>query len=148
MNILNTRDTQSSIYSDAIHIRHNVFVEEQQVPLEIELDEYETSCIHFVLYDEADKAVATARLLPNHENNRFATLQRMAVLKEYRGNGCGRKVIETIEKFAAQNQFYEIVLHAQLTAKDFYTKMNYVPFGVEFEEAGIRHISMKKEICI
>jgi predicted GNAT family N-acyltransferase len=146
MGVLNSCDTKSDIYSDAVRIRHHVFVEEQQVPIEIEIDEYETLCVHFVLYNEENKAVATARLLPDSENAGIVTLQRMAVLKEYRRNGYGRNVIVAIEKLAKQNQFSEIVLHAQLTAKKFYVQMGYIPFGVEFEEAGIRHISMRKEI--
>jgi predicted GNAT family N-acyltransferase len=146
MKLLNTRDTQSSIYSDAARIRHKVFVEEQQVPVELELDAYETLCIHFVLYNEEAIALATARLLPDRENTGLVTMQRMAVLKAYRGNGYGREVIVAVEKFAGLNRFSEIVLHAQITAKGFYAKMGYVPFGDEFEEAGIRHISMKKKI--
>ncbi|MDR0834225.1 MAG: GNAT family N-acetyltransferase [Candidatus Symbiothrix sp.] len=145
MTLLNTRDTQSCIYLDAVRIRHIVFVEEQRVPLEIEMDAYETQCVHFVLYNEDKVAVATARLLPDRENAGLVILQRMAVLSEQRGNGYGRKVIEAVEKYAKQHQFSEIVLHAQLTAHDFYAKMGYMPFGDEFEEAGIRHISMKKK---
>ncbi|MDR0865283.1 MAG: GNAT family N-acetyltransferase [Candidatus Symbiothrix sp.] len=149
MKLFITRDTKSPVYLDAVRIRRQVFVEEQHVPTEIEIDAYEALCVHFVLYDdETDAALATARLLPGKENENLITLQRMAVLKEYRGNGYGRKVMEAIEKFAAQNRFPEIVLHAQLTAKDFYTKMGYIPFGDEFEEAGIRHISMKRQIQI
>ncbi|GHT20386.1 GNAT family acetyltransferase [Bacteroidia bacterium] len=136
----------SPIYEDALRIRQAVFVDEQQVPPEIEIDEHEGQCVYFVLYNDDDRAVATARLLPNSAHTGSATLQRMAVVKEYRGKGYGREVITRVEAFAAQNQFAEIVLHAQLTAKGFYTKMGYIPFGKEFEEAGIKHISMKKKI--
>jgi predicted GNAT family N-acyltransferase len=146
MKIVNTYDTSSRIYSDAVSIRHIVFVDEQQVPPEIEIDEYEAQCVHFVLYNAENSAVATARLLPDKEHAGLATLQRMAVLKEYRSHGYGRDMIREVEKFAAQNSFSEIVLHAQITAQGFYSKMEYVPFGDEFEEAGIRHISMKKII--
>ncbi|GHV35859.1 GNAT family acetyltransferase [Bacteroidia bacterium] len=144
MKILSTTDTKNQIYLDAVEIRYKVFVEEQQVSPEIELDENEALCVHFVLYNEENRAVATARILPN--KNGIATLQRMAVLKEYRKNGYGRDVIVAVEEFARKQQFYEIILHAQLTAKDFYEKMGYLPFGAEFDEAGIKHVSMKKEI--
>jgi predicted GNAT family N-acyltransferase len=142
MKIANTCNTTSRVYLDAVRIRKKVFVEEQSVPPEMELDENEARCIHFVLYSGEDTAVATARLLPNSEQKGLVTLQRMAVLKEYRGKGYGRNIIAAIEKFAAANHFSEIVLHAQVTAKDFYAKMGYLPFGDEFEEAGITHISM------
>jgi predicted GNAT family N-acyltransferase len=141
MSLLHTSDITTRIYFDALSIRNIVFVEEQQVPLDIEIDENEALCVHFVLYNEENIAVATARLLPNEG---FATLQRMAVLKKYRERGYGREVIAAIEQFANRNNFFEIVLHAQLIAKPFYEKMGYTPFGDEFEEAGIRHISMKK----
>ncbi|GAP72457.1 acetyltransferase [Candidatus Symbiothrix dinenymphae] len=152
MKILDTQKTPtvaaktSPIYEDALRIRQAVFVDEQQVPPELEIDEYEVQCVYFVLYNDDDRAVATARLLPNGAHTGSATLQRMAVVKEYRGKGYGREVITRVEVFAAQNQFSEIVLHAQLTAKGFYTKMGYTPFGEEFEEANIKHISMKKKI--
>jgi predicted GNAT family N-acyltransferase len=136
----------SHIYLDAVRIRQAVFVEEQQVPLEIEIDEYEALCVHFVLYNEENRATATARLLPDKEKEGVVTLQRMAVLNEYRGNGYGRDVMGTIEKFATLNQFSEIILHAQVTANGFYAKMGYIAWGNEFEEAGIKHISMKKKI--
>ena len=58
-----TRDTMSQIYLDALHIRNEVFVHEQNVPLELEIDEYEALTLHFVLYEE-NKALATLRLLP------------------------------------------------------------------------------------
>jgi predicted GNAT family N-acyltransferase len=141
MKLLHSTNTKTRIYFDALSIRNKVFVEEQQVPLDIEIDENEALCVHFVLYNEENIAVATARLLPNKD---VATLQRMAVLKEYREKGYGREVIVAIEQFAKLNNFVEIVLHAQLSAKSFYEKTGYTPFGDEFEEAGIRHISMKK----
>ncbi|GHU71951.1 GNAT family acetyltransferase [Bacteroidia bacterium] len=148
MKILHTRDTKSNIYAEAVRIRHTVFVDEQKVPLEMEIDEYETQCVHFVLYNEENNAVATARLLPDKTDGGRVTLQRMAVLKAHRGKGYGREVIAAAEKWLAQNQLAEIVLHAQLTAKNFYLKMGYVAFGAEFEEAGIEHISMRKMVGI
>lgn len=144
MKLLSSRDTNSRIYFDAVCIRRTVFVEEQHVPLEIEIDEHEAQCVHFVLYDDKNIAVATARLLPDKEDANCALLQRMAVLKEHRGKGYGRDVIAAVEYFAAQNNFCAIVLHAQITAQEFYAKMGYAVFGDEFEEAAIRHISMRK----
>ncbi|MDR2835674.1 MAG: GNAT family N-acetyltransferase [Bacteroidales bacterium] len=148
MKILSVCNIKSSIYLDAIAIRHKVFVEEQQVSPEIEIDKNEALCIHFVLYNDENTAIATARLLPDSEKENFATLQRMAVLKEFRGKGYGRDVIVEIETFAKLNNISEIVLHAQLSAKNFYTKMRYISFGDEFEEAHIKHICMKKVIFL
>ncbi|GHV61546.1 GNAT family acetyltransferase [Bacteroidia bacterium] len=141
-----TQDTKSQSYLDAIRIRRLVFVEEQLVPLDIEIDEHEAQCTHFVLYENNGLAVATARFLPDREHEGVAILQRMAVLKEYRGKGRGGEVIRAVESFALSHHIYEIVLHAQLTAKGFYEKKGYAAFGDEFEEAGITHVSMKKRI--
>lgn len=79
MKINYTRDTLSSTYLDAVKIRNIVFVQGQGVPLTIEVDKNEAHCIHFVLYDDKNRAVATCRLLPTQDGI-TATLQRMAVL--------------------------------------------------------------------
>ena len=67
MIIKHTRDTLSETYLDAVAIRNTVFVKGQGVPHSIEIDANEAYCIHFVLYDDKDKAAATVRLLPNKD---------------------------------------------------------------------------------
>ena len=88
MIIKHTRDTLSETYLDAVAIRNTVFVKGQGVPHSIEIDANEAYCIHFVLYDDKDKAAATVRLLPNKDLTQL-TLQRMAVLEAYQGQGLG-----------------------------------------------------------
>ncbi|MDR3048088.1 MAG: GNAT family N-acetyltransferase [Bacteroidales bacterium] len=146
METLITGTKKSKIYTDSVKIRYQVFVEEQKVPISLEIDENEGFCIYFVMYDDDKVAVATARLLPNDRQSNTVTLQRMAVLKEYRGLGYGRQMIEIVEKHIKEQHFSKIILHAQLSAKAFYIKMRYVPYGAEFEEAGLRHICMRKWI--
>jgi len=145
MKIAITKDTMSQIYLDAVKIRQKVFVEEQQVPPELEIDQYEAACVHFVLYDEENQAQATARLLPNKDKNQ-ATLQRMAVYKEARDKGYGRMVVLAVEEFAKKQGFAKIELHGQLTAQNFYEKLGYTPYGEIFDDAGIDHISMEKAL--
>ena len=82
MHVAQTKDTMSDLYLDAVRLRQRVFVAEQGVPEEMEIDEYEAHCIHFVLYTD-HVAVATCRLLPLE--NGVMKLQRMAVEKAYRG---------------------------------------------------------------
>lgn len=145
MKILQSRDTMSDIYLDALRIRQDVFVKEQGVPEELEVDEYDPICVNFVLYDEEDKAIATARLLENKQEN-SAKVQRVAVRKEARGKDYGKHVMEACERFAKEERLSALKLHAQLSALPFYEKLGYKVYGEEFMDAGIPHIRMKKEI--
>ncbi|MGT2906799.1 GNAT family N-acetyltransferase [Streptococcus dentiloxodontae] len=143
MIIKQTRDTLSQTYLDAVSIRNQVFVIGQGVPHSIEVDSDEAHCIHFVLYDDNGKAAATCRLLPNSDQT-TVTLQRMAVLGDYQGQGLGRKVLQAAEDFAKEQGFQKISLHAQISAYNFYTRNNYQKIGEVFEEAGIQHITVEK----
>ena len=129
MKINYTRDTLSSTYLDAVKIRNIVFVQGQGVPLTIEVDKNEAHCIHFVLYDDKNKAVATCRLLPTQDRI-TATLQRMAVLPGNRGKNYGKLILDAATDFA----------------KGFYQRMQFKSLGQEFEEAGIKHITMTKAL--
>lgn len=143
MYIQSTRDTHSNVYQDAVAIRFKVFVQSQGVPAAIEIDQNESHCIHFVLYNEAHQPVATVRLLPDSESNQVI-LQRMAVLDDYRGKGIGSLLLQEAEKVAQEQSFHSITLHAQLGALDFYLKNGYKTVGPVFEEAGIQHITTEK----
>ena len=70
----------------------------------------------------------------------------MAVLKDYRGNNLGAEIIAEAELFAKQQQFKKIELGAQLTAEKFYQKLGYIAYGEVFQDAGIDHVHMKKEL--
>ena len=143
MKILITKDTMSEIYLDAVRIRQKVFVQEQGVPSNLEIDGNEAYAVHFVLYTDDKQAAATIRLLPLDEKT--FKLQRMAVLKAYRGKNLGAAIVEEAELFAKQHQFKTIELGAQLSAEKFYQKLGYNAYGEIFQDAGIDHIHMKKE---
>lgn len=142
MKTLHTTDTTSPIYSDALEIRKQVFINEQGVATEIEIDQYEDQCVHFVLYSDQHEAVATCRLFPL--NKKKIKLQRMAVKKAYRGKDYGRRMIEAAEKYAKNQHYDSIVLGAQVSALGFYEKLSYTKFGDMFIEANIVHYHMKK----
>ncbi|MDT2756806.1 GNAT family N-acetyltransferase [Enterococcus asini] len=143
MKIVQTKDTMSEIYLDALRIRNHVFVEEQQVPLALEIDEKEAYSIHFVLYVDG-KAQATVRLLPLDETH--VKVQRMAVEKAARGKKYGQQLLQAAEDFAQRQGFTQITLGAQLTAQAFYEKNGYVAQGPIFLDAGIEHVEMTKEL--
>ena len=120
-------------------IRFSVFVEEQGVPREIELDEHDPLCLHAVVFEEG-KAVATGRLLPDGH------IGRMAVLKAWRGRGIGAAVLNELIKAASKRGHKEVALSAQVHAVPFYRAHGFVPAGEEYLEAGIRHLAMRRAL--
>lgn len=132
---------------ECFSIRFKVFVEEQQVPRDLEIDEYDASpeaCRHFVLRD-GETPVATGRWKPFEGN--AAKLQRIAVLPDYRGQGVGRVVLRALEEDAAAHGRTSAVLDGQIQAEDFYRKLGYETISREpFLDAGIWHVRMKKTI--
>ena len=120
-------------------IRFSVFVEEQGVPREIELDEHDPLCLHAVVFEEG-KAVATGRLLPDGH------IGRMAVLMAWRGRGIGAAVLDELIKAASTRGHKEVALSAQVHAVPFYRAHGFVPVGEEYLEAGIRHLAMKRAL--
>ncbi|RAV05444.1 GNAT family N-acetyltransferase [Paenibacillus sp. YN15] len=128
-------------------IRMEVFVNEQQVPFEEELDEYDVSpeACHHVLMTDGDKPVATGRWKVYEDGT--AKLQRIAVLKEYRGGGTGRLLMEALEDSARQAGMKRAILDGQCHAEGFYKKQGYQTISTEpFLDAGILHVRMVKEL--
>jgi predicted GNAT family N-acyltransferase len=120
-------------------IRFTVFVEEQGVPREIELDEQDATSIHAVVYED-DQPVATGRLLPDGH------IGRMAVLKAWRNRGIGALMLRSLIERAKQRGDREVVLSAQVHAVPFYRANGFVEEGAEYLEAGIRHQAMKRRL--
>ncbi len=129
---------------DALLVRHHVFVHEQQVPEELETDEYEDMSIHFIAY-HLNSPIAAARIR-EYLGEKTAKVERVAVLKEYRGTGIGASLMVYIELEARNNGFNTLRLNAQQHAEAFYSKLGYVTISEPFIEAGIEHITMKKKI--
>lgn len=123
--------------SHAAPIRFAVFVEEQGVPREIELDESDALSLHALAFDQ-EKAVATGRLLPDGH------IGRMAVLKGWRGQGIGGAILRQLMAAARARGDREVVLAAQVHAVPFYRAHGFVESGMEYLEAGIRHQDMRR----
>lgn len=128
-------------------IRKEVFVDEQGVSVDEEIDEYDVSpeaCRH-VLMTEGGEPIAAARWRPYDEKT--AKLQRVAVLKRLRGQGLGRELILFMERDAKEQGFEATVLDGQCQAETFYRKLGYEVISEEpFYDAGILHIRMKKKL--
>ena len=121
-------------------IRKIVFVEEQAVPLELEMDEYDETATHFLLRD-GDTPLATARLLDKHG---LAKIGRVAVLQEARGCGLGLLLMRAVLEEARRQGFTEAVLDSQTYAIPFYERLGFVAEGEEFDDAGIPHYLMRR----
>ena len=127
-----------------VEIRETVFVQEQGVPRELEMDGRELESTHFLAFAKAAKGkpetvLGSARLLATGQ------IGRMAVLKEFRGQGVGYKLLLYATEYGFSHGFSKIFLHAQKYAQNFYQKAGYTVCGEVFLEAGIEHIEMYKE---
>jgi predicted GNAT family N-acyltransferase len=123
----------------AAPIRFAVFVQEQGVPPEIELDDMDGRCLHAVAFHD-NLPVGTARLLPDGH------IGRMAVLGEWRGRGVGGRMLAALIERARARGDREVALSAQVHAVPFYRAHGFVEEGAEYLEAGIRHQSMRKAL--
>jgi len=129
-------------YEDALSVRYDVFVEEQRVPEDLEVDEHEDESLHFVAYDD-ETPVGAARLREYEDG--VGKVERVAVLESRRGEGWGDALMDALED-AARERYDELYLHAQLPAAGFYDRREYRREGEEFEEAGIPHVAMRKRL--
>uniref|UniRef100_UPI003340F80A GNAT family N-acetyltransferase n=1 Tax=Castellaniella defragrans TaxID=75697 RepID=UPI003340F80A len=122
---------------EAALVRTEVFVHEQYVPPEIELDDIETQCIHAVAYGADGRAVGTGRLLPDGH------IGRMAVRAPWRGQGVGSLLLTALMAEARRRGDAQVVLAAQLQARPFYARHGFVAEGGTFMDAGIPHVLMR-----
>ena len=118
-------------------IRFEVFVEEQKVPAEEEIDAHDPLSIHAIAWSNG-KAAACGRLLPDGH------LGRMAVLKPFRGFGVGGLVLQHLMERARQRGDHEVVLSAQTHAIGFYERFGFVAEGGEYLDCNIPHRDMRK----
>jgi predicted GNAT family N-acyltransferase len=121
--------------AQASAIRLAVFVEEQGVPREIEMDEIDAQCVHALAFEDG-AAVGTGRLLPDGH------IGRMAILKPWRGRGIGSAILHSLIEAARRRGDREVMLSAQVHAVDFYRAHGFAPEGEVYEEAGIAHQAM------
>lgn len=124
-------------------LRHEVFVLGQDVPEDLERDEHDEVCDHAVALRDC-AVVGTGRLLTGADG--VGTIGRMAVAAAQRGAGVGARVLARLEDRASERGLRAVELHAQLHARRFYERAGYAAFGDPYEEAGIAHVSMRKQL--
>ena len=130
------------LYEQCLEIRKRVFVEEQNVPLDREIDEHEDFSIHILLKD--DTPLGTVRYRPLSKET--IKVERMAVLPEARGMKLGRRLMDFVHEHARHYGYGKARLGAQVHAAYFYEKLGYEIVSDEFEDAGIPHVYMERKI--
>ncbi|WP_188455664.1 GNAT family N-acetyltransferase [Virgibacillus oceani] len=126
----------------AFHVRTVVFVEEQKVPPEEELDHHDETAIHFICY-QGETPIAASRLRFVDE---YGKLERICVLKEERGKSHGAQLIQAMEAEILHNGYTKAKLNAQTHAENFYKRLGYETVSGEFLDAGIPHVTMIKKL--
>ncbi|MFC2069753.1 GNAT family N-acetyltransferase [Chloroflexota bacterium] len=127
----------------ALDVRRQVFIKEQGIPEEIELDECDKGALHIVVKD-GDSVIATARA--SFPTDGLAKIERMAVLRDFRRRGIGERIVSFLSEEFRKRKVKQIVLHAQYAVVDFYRSCGFEETGEPFLEAGIKHIKMHKKI--
>jgi predicted GNAT family N-acyltransferase len=128
----------SAVYS----LRREVFVLEQGVPEELEVDENDKVAVHLAALSDGH-VIGTLRIV-RHEHT--AKIGRMAVSANSRKKGIGRELMEFAAAAASSDGAQEIILAAQFTAREFYGQLGYIQEGAIFDDAGISHVMMRKKL--
>ena len=125
-------------YDETIKIRKTVFVNEQDVPEDLEIDGLDQEAEHFIAYFR-NRPVGCARI---RTIKGYAKLERIAISTGYRGKGFGKELTNFLIDYCKKRGFSEMHLHSQTYVSDFYKKLGFKPVGKKFFEAGIEHIEM------
>lgn len=143
---------QADLLEKYFAVRRAVFVEEQNVDISIEIDEFETApgTVHLAVLNGNGECAGAGRLVeysggPLREA-KTAKLGRVCVLKEFRGLGLGELIVEKLIETARERGYEEIVLHSQVYVCGLYEKFGFTRRGDIFKEAGIEHIEMSARI--
>jgi predicted GNAT family N-acyltransferase len=134
-------------YTDKISeikpIRIQVFQVEQGVDPALEFDGLDETSEHILAYLD-NQPVGTLRI--RYLDNQLAKIERLAVLSIARGQGIGRKLTEKAIEVIEQKKISKVMIHAQEYVKGLYEKLGFEPVGGIFEEAGILHVKMIKQL--
>ena len=126
----------------AYAIRYAVFVKEQGISADLEIDDYDSIAEHTLTFVDG-QCVATARIYLDQQNPSKAKIGRMAVLKEFRGQGIGTALLSETIRAGMMQGASVFELHAQQSAVPFYAKLQFKPDGAIFDEVGIPHQRMQ-----
>jgi predicted GNAT family N-acyltransferase len=127
----------------ALALRHDVFVDEQGVPPELEIDEHDETAVHLIALDGA-RIVGVCRLVEDGARAKFG---RLVVARDARGGGVGSALLSEAERRARALGAEQMVLTAQTSAVGLYERAGYTARGDVFLDAGIEHMTMVKRLA-
>ena len=127
-------------HAEIRRIRFTVFVDEQRVPEDLEIDDRDRHCTHVLAFGDDDTAIGTGRI------DRNGKIGRVAVLAAHRGRGVGAALMDRLHDVARQWRLDKVWCHAQIGALPFYVRLGYRGDGAHFYEAGIEHVRMEREL--
>jgi predicted GNAT family N-acyltransferase len=127
----------------AFEVRRRVFIEEQRVSGGLVFDARDGEALQMVVLD-GERVIGTARVRFPARNQ--AKLERMAVLKPFRGKGIGRGIISFLDGELKDRGVEQVVLHAQYEALEFYRSCGFEESGQPFQEAGMKHMKMQRRL--
>ncbi|MFC1875274.1 GNAT family N-acetyltransferase [Chloroflexota bacterium] len=128
---------------EAFQVRKRVFVGEQGISEDLELDGYDSKALHMVV-QYGERIIGTARVL--FPTPGMAKIERMAILKTFRRKGIGSKILSFLNGRLKIKKISKVIAHAQYSAIPFYKSCGFVESGVPFNEAGIPHIKMEIQL--
>ena len=135
MNITSIICDYESTIKDISAIRYEVFVDEQKVPVDLEIDGLDGKAKHALAFVDG-VPIGTGRILNDGH------IGRVAVLKNYRGLGIGKLIMKELIKWAQDMNLEKVWLSSQWHAHSFYLDLGFVCVGEIYKEAGIDHIKM------
>ncbi len=135
--------TSEEELNKALEIRKKVFVAGFKIPPDYEVDDYDvlpTTAHHYAILDDNEMVGTIRVILEGDDTVRFT---RFAILKEHRGNGLGRYAFTELGKLYKNKNIH---FHAMAYLEDFYKSMGYLTRGDYFDECGVKHIEMYKNL--
>lgn len=129
--------------ADAKDIRREVFQVEQKIDSKLDFDGKDNEADLIIVYSN-DQPIGTGRI--RYIESNMAKIERVSVLSEFRKKRIGEKIMNFIMDYLIEKNVSEIILDAQLQARDFYEKLGYQQKGDIFEEVGKLHIVMVKTV--
>ena len=136
------RSLTEAEFAQALSIRWQVFVGEQNVPPEVEHDHDDKKAIHFGAFDQ-DQMIGTGRVMIKGQRGKIG---RLAILKPYRSQGAGMQLLNYIVSYGMESGFAELYLGALVQAIGFYEKAGFAAEGELYDDAGIPHRTMRKRL--
>lgn len=132
------------IGAQARALRQEVFVDELGIAHGLDYDAADDSAVHALVRNRLGHPLATGRLV--REGPALSRIARVAVTRTMRSTGFGQQVMQALMQLASERGDTRVVLQSQCNAEGFYTRLGFMPMGDPYEQAGIAHIDMARQL--